>query len=149
MKKITVIGSGLMGHGIGQLYASNHKEVVMYDISEESLDICKSMITDSLTVMVSKEIITQDAMYETLINLSYTTDLETALKDADMVVEVIPEVLDLKHDMYKTIESIVSKDTIITSNTSSIPLTELVKYANHPERFFITHFFAPDRKSVV
>ncbi len=143
MKKITIIGSGLMGHGIGQLYATHGKNVFMYDINDESLETCQKMITDSLTVMVDEAIIDKQKMDETLSNLTYTTDLNAAVQDADMVVEVIPEVLDLKYELYKKVEAIVSKDTIITSNTSSIPLTELVKNAKHPERFFITHFFAP------
>lgn len=143
MNKITIIGSGLMGHGIGQLYATYGKNVVMYDIEEKSLVVCEKMIEDSLIVMVEQDIITSEHKKETLGRLTYTTDLNSALFDADMVVEVIPEILELKHEMYKKIEAVVSKDTIITSNTSSIPLTELVEHAQYPDRFFITHFFAP------
>lgn len=143
MKKITIIGSGLMGHGIGQLYATYGKKVVMYDINDQSLKTCRTMIENSLTVMVNQGIVDQQQMSQILNNISYSKNLNDSLKDADMVVEVIPEVLELKHQMYQDIEAVVSKDTIITSNTSSIPLTELVSHVKHPDRFFITHFFAP------
>lgn len=143
MKKITILGSGLMGHGIGQLYATHGKDVTMYDINQEALDTCDKMIRDSLNVMVSEEIITQEEMDQTMSRISYSTDLVEALKNANMVVEVVPEILELKLDMYRKIEANVSENTIITSNTSAIPLTELVEGATHPGRFFITHFFAP------
>lgn len=143
MKKIGIIGSGVMGHGIGQLYAQYGSEVTLYDITQEALYQAKSMINDSLDAMISKEIITSQDKEFTLKNLKFTTDFQTAVKDAEMVVEVIPEVLDLKLKLYHQIEEAVSKDTIIASNTSAIPLSELVTDAKYPDRFIITHYFAP------
>lgn len=143
MNKIAIIGSGLMGHGIGQLYATYGKKIVLYDIKEEPLQHAEKMIHDSLTVMVAKDILTQDHMDQAKRNISYTTDLNDALVAADMVVEVVPEILDLKREIYAKVEATVSESTIITSNTSALPLTELTKGAKHPDRFFITHFFAP------
>lgn len=143
MEKITIIGSGVMGHGIGQLYAQNGSYVSMYDLNDAALTQAKEMITDSLNAMLEKEIITEADIENTFSHLKFTTDLSEAVKDAEMVVEVVPEVLDLKHKVYQQIEEIVSPDTIITSNTSAIPLTELVQGAKHPDRFIITHYFAP------
>lgn len=143
MKKIAIIGSGLMGHGIGQLYATYGKTVVLYDVKQEALENAEKRISDGLDVMVEKDIITLADKNAAIQRISYTTDLINALIDADMVVEVIPEVLDLKLEMYEKVEAAVSKDTIITSNTSALPLTDLTRNAKHPERFFITHFFAP------
>ncbi len=143
MKKIGIIGSGVMGHGIGQLYAQHGSFVTLYDVNDAALKQARTMIEDSLSAMVEKEIITSEEMVRTFDFLSFTTDFETAVKDAEMVVEVVPEVLDLKLKVYRQIEEIVSRETIITSNTSAIPLTELVQGAKHPERFIITHYFAP------
>ncbi|MFH5835638.1 3-hydroxyacyl-CoA dehydrogenase family protein [Proteiniclasticum sp. C24MP] len=143
MKKIAIIGSGVMGHGIGQLYAQHNSDVTMYDLNDQALDKAREMISDSLSAMKEKEIITDEDIRNTFSHLTFTTDLSEAVKGAEMVVEVVPEVLDLKHKVYRQIEEVVSDDTIIASNTSAIPLTELVEDASHPERFIITHYFAP------
>lgn len=143
MNKIAIIGSGVMGHGIGQLYAQNGSHVTLYDLNDEALAQAKGMIYDSLEAMKEKEIITKEEIDTTFEHLTFTTDLLEAVKDADMVVEVVPEVLTLKHQVYRQIENVVSEKTIIASNTSAIPLTELVEGAKHPERFIITHYFAP------
>ena len=103
------------------------------------------MIHNSLTVMVEKEILTQNELEATENQLIYTTDIKTALKDADFVIEVVPEILDLKWETYEKVESIVSEKTIIASNTSAIPLTQLTEKAKYPERFIITHFFRPSQ----
>lgn len=132
-----------MGHGIGQLYATNGRNVVLYDLNDEALNHAKTMITNSLSVMVAKEILTEDQKKHALNRISYSTSLQDAVVNADMVVEVVPEKLALKHQVYAQIEDIVSPDTIITSNTSALPLTELVIGAKHPDRFLITHYFAP------
>ncbi|MDF2609280.1 MAG: hypothetical protein K0R92_754 [Lachnospiraceae bacterium] len=143
MNLIAVMGSGVMGHGIAQLYAQNGRKIRLYDVKEEALDHAKAMIDNSLSVMVSKEIITEEQKQQTLENLEFTTNLSEAVKDVEMVVEVVPEIIDLKHKVYEELEAIVSEKTIIASNTSAIPLTELALHAKHPERFLITHFFAP------
>lgn len=143
MNKVTVIGGGVMGHGIAQNYAQHGTKVTIYDINDESLDNSKVMIQDSLNAMLEKEIITEDELNSTLDNLSYSLDLEESVKNSDMVVEVIPERIELKHDLFRKIEAIVDEKTIIASNTSAIPLSDLIKGAKHPERFIITHFFAP------
>lgn len=143
MNRIAIIGSGVMGHGIGQLYAQHGANVTMYDISDDAINNAKQMIDDSLDAMVRKEIISEEDKAFTIANLSYTTELADACKDMDMVVEVVPEVTKLKHEVYRKIEAIVGVDTVIASNTSAIPLKELIEDATHPERFIITHYFAP------
>ncbi len=143
MKTVTILGSGVMGHGIAQLYAQHGTRVNLYDLKQEFLDKAQEMMKNSLSVMVEKEIIPQSEMDSALSNIHYYTNLEEALKGAEMAVEVIPEVLQMKLDLYREIEKHVSPDTIIASNTSAIPLTDLRQGAKHPERFLITHFFAP------
>ena len=108
INNISVIGVGFMGHGIAQLFAQAGKNVYVYDIKESSLEHAKSMIHNSLTVMVEKEILTQHELEAAESQLVYT-DMKTALKDADLVVEVVPEILDLKWETYEKVESIVSR----------------------------------------
>lgn len=69
--------------------------------------------------------------------------MEQVVKDADYITEAVPEDLDIKHDLYKEVEPMISKDTILTSNTSAIPLSSLTKVIEHPDRMLITHFFNP------
>lgn len=143
MKKIAVIGAGIMGHGAAQLFAQAGKDVRIQARRETSLEKARALITNSLEIMIEKEMITHEEKEETLARISYTTDLLEAVKDADFVLESIPEVLEQKLDTYEKIENAVSDRTIISSNTSTFPLKDLTRRAQHPERFIITHFFNP------
>ena len=143
MKNITVLGAGIMGHGVAQLYAQAGYNVRIQARRETSLEKANELITNSLKVMVEKEMLTQEKMDQTLANIKYTTDLREAIQDSDFILESIPEVLETKLETYEIIESVVSEKTIIASNTSTFPLKELTQNAKHPERFVITHYFNP------
>ena len=143
MKNITVLGAGIMGHGAAQLFAQAGYNVRIQARRETSLEKARELITNSLQIMVEKEMLTQEKMDSTLANLAYMTDLHEAIQDADFILESIPEVLETKLDTYDIIESVVSEKTIIASNTSTFPLKELTQRAKHPERFIITHYFNP------
>ena len=143
MKIITVLGAGIMGHGVAQLFAQAGYSVRIQARRETSLEKANELITNSLKVMVEKEMLTQEKMDQTLANIKYTTDLLEAIQDSDFVLESIPEVLETKLDTYEIIESVVSEKTIIASNTSTFPLAELTQRAKNPERFIITHYFNP------
>ena len=143
MRNIAVLGAGIMGHGAAQLFAQAGYSVRIQARRETSLEKAKELITNSLQIMVEKEILTQSKMDQTLANLSFTTELLEAIQDADFILESIPEVLETKLDTYDIIESVVSEKTIIASNTSTFPLAELTQRAKHPERFVITHYFNP------
>ncbi|MFP5109497.1 3-hydroxyacyl-CoA dehydrogenase family protein [Neobacillus sp. C211] len=143
MKIITVLGAGIMGHGVAQLLAQAGYIVRIQARRETSLETAKKMITNSLKIMVDKGMLSQEKMEQTLDNIKYTTDLLEAIQDTDFILESIPEVLETKLDTYEIIESIVSEKTIIASNTSTFPLKELTQRAKHPGRFIITHYFNP------
>jgi 3-hydroxybutyryl-CoA dehydrogenase len=143
MKNVTVLGAGIMGHGAAQLFAQAGYNVRIQARRESSLEKARELITNSLKIMVEKEMLTQDKMDQTLANIKYTTELREAIQDTDFILESIPENLELKLDTYEIIESDVSEKTIIASNTSTFPLKELTQRAKHPERFVITHFFNP------
>src|SRR4051812_43074403 len=143
MRNIAVLGAGIMGHGAAQLFAQAGYNVRIQARRETSLEKAKELMTNSLEIMVEKEILTQSKMDQTLANLTFTTDLHEAIQDVDFILESIPEVLETKLDTYDIIESVVSEKTIIASNTSTFPLAELTQRAKHPERFVITHYFNP------
>ncbi|WP_085507084.1 3-hydroxyacyl-CoA dehydrogenase family protein [Thalassobacillus devorans] len=143
MKNITVLGAGVMGHGAAQLFAQAGKNVKIRARRESSLEDARELMTNSLKIMVEKEILTENDMNQTLARISYTTDLHEAIEGADFIFESIPEDLEKKLDTYEIIENSVSDETIISSNTSTFPLEELTQKAKHPERFVITHFFNP------
>ncbi|WP_134704392.1 3-hydroxyacyl-CoA dehydrogenase family protein [Ammoniphilus sp. YIM 78166] len=143
MKNMTVLGAGIMGHGVAQLFAQAGKNVRIQARRQESLDQARELITNSLKIMVEKDMLTTSEMKATQARITYTTNLYEALQDADFVLESIPEVLELKLDTYEIVESVVSEKTIISSNTSTFPLKDLTQRAKHPERFIITHFFNP------
>lgn len=132
-----------MGHGAAQLFAQAGKNVRIRARRETSLEKAEELITNSLKIMVEKEMLTHNEMEQTLSRITYTTDLHVAIQDADFILESIPEILEKKLETYEIIEGAVSDKTIIASNTSTFPLEELTQKAMHPERFIITHFFNP------
>lgn len=143
MKNITVLGAGVMGHGVAQLLAQAGKNVRIRARRETSLEKARELITNSLNIMVKKEMLSDNEAKQTLARITYTTDLFEAIQDADFILESIPEDLEQKLDTYEVIEEVVSDQTIISSNTSTFPLEELTQRAKRPERFIITHFFNP------
>ncbi|HLR51795.1 MAG TPA: 3-hydroxyacyl-CoA dehydrogenase family protein [Candidatus Avamphibacillus sp.] len=143
MKNVTVLGAGIMGHGAAQLFAQAGKNVRIRARRETSLEKARELITNSLEIIVEKEMLTEKEMEQALARITYTTDLLEAIQDTDFILESIPEVLEQKLDIYEIIEDAVSDKTIIASNTSTFPLEGLTQRAKHPERFIITHFFNP------
>lgn len=128
---IAVIGAGQMGSGIAAVCALHGYQVTLVDPISAALDKAKDTITKNL----SKLSASMDA-------LSFHTDLNK-LTLADLVIEAIPENLELKHGLYTKISTIVRPDTIIATNTSSFPISELAKYIANPKRFIGIHFMNP------
>lgn len=143
MENIAVLGAGIMGHGVAQLFAQIGKNVTIRARRKSSLDKARELITNNLNLMVEKELLSIYKAQESLKRITYTTDLVKAIKDTDFILESVPEDLKLKLDLYDAIEEVVSRHTIISSNTSTFPLEKLTQRAKHPERFIITHFFNP------
>lgn len=143
IKKVAVIGSGTMGHGIAQVFASAQCAVAVFDLKEELVIKAERMIVKNLDVMKNESYISDKEIQETLNNLSFTADLEEAVQDADLVIEAIPEVLDYKLQLFKTLERLIKPTAIIASNTSTFPITKLAAQCSFAERMLITHFFNP------
>ena len=143
IKKIAVLGAGVMGHGIGQVAAAAGYQVTIRDIAQEYIDNGQKGITGSLTRLVSRERMTQEQMDEILGRITFTTDLKEAVGDAQLVIEAIPEIMDLKHKVWKEVDEAAPKDSILASNTSSISISMMAEAVSNPERFIGMHFFNP------
>jgi 3-hydroxybutyryl-CoA dehydrogenase len=132
-----------MGHGIAQVSAMAGHDVSMRDIDEDIVDDGLAVIESNLDGGVERDKLTEAEAAATLDRLSGTTSLEDAVADADLVVEAVPEDMDIKHDTVTEVESHVDRDVIIASNTSSLSLTAIASALDHPERGIGLHFFNP------
>jgi 3-hydroxybutyryl-CoA dehydrogenase len=139
---ISVIGAGQMGAGIAQIASQAGYLVKLYDSNSESIKKGLSGIDKILTKNVEKEKISSSEKDLIMSRISGVDTLE-GLKDSFMVIEAIIENFDIKASLFKNIEKIVSKDTIIASNTSSISITKLAACISNPERFVGMHFMNP------
>ena len=143
VKNITVLGSGVMGHGIAQVSATAGYNVVLRDIKQEFLDKAMGKIKWSLDKLVTKEKISKeegDAIYS---RITPIVDLSEAVKDAEMIIEVVPEIMDLKKQVYAELDKVAKPGVIFASNTSTLPITEIANTTSRPEKFIGIHFFNP------
>lgn len=140
--KVMVIGSGTMGSGIAEVFISNGHEVILRDISEDIVDKGVKLITKNLDRKVSKEKIKEEDKIQILSRLEKTIDLEKA-KDCDLVIEAIVENIQIKKQLFKELDSICKKETILATNTSSLSITDLSVSTNRPDKVIGMHFFNP------
>ena len=143
VKNITVLGSGVMGHGIAQVSATAGYNVVLRDIKQEFLDKAMEKIKWSLDKMVSKEKISKEDADGIYSRITPIVDLNEAVKDAEMVIEVVPEIMDLKKQVYAELDKAAKPEVIFASNTSTLPITEIANTTSRPEKFIGIHFFNP------
>jgi len=141
--QVAVLGAGTMGHGIAQVSAMAGHDVQVRDIDEEFVADGLAAIESNLEAGIERDKVTQNEADATLDRLSGTTSLESAVTDADIVIEAVPEEMGVKHDTVTDVESHVAPDTIIASNTSSLSLTEIASALDHPSRAVGLHFFNP------
>jgi len=144
IKKVAVLGAGLMGHGIAQVAAQVAKyDVALRDVKQEFLDKGMNMIKGSLQKFLQKGVVSEKDMNETLGRIHPTLDLKEAVTDAGLIIEAVPEKIELKKSVLKEVDEAAEKDAIIASNTSSISITELASATERPEKFCGMHFFNP------
>ena len=143
VKNITVLGSGIMGHGIAQVAATAGYNIVLRDIKQEFLDKAMEKIKWSLNKLVTKEKITQQEADSIYSRIKPVVDLQDAVKDAELIIEVVPEIMDLKKKVYAELDAVAGKDVVFASNTSTLPITEIANTTSRPEKFIGIHFFNP------
>jgi 3-hydroxybutyryl-CoA dehydrogenase len=142
IKKVAVIGTGTMGNGIAQVFATKGYDVYMVDIKQEFLDKAEATIAKSMDRLIKKEKITADDKKATLSRIHTGTDLAVA-KDVQLIVEAVTENLDIKLDIFKKLEEICPPEVIFASNTSSLPITQLAAVTKRPKQFIGMHFMNP------
>jgi enoyl-CoA hydratase/3-hydroxyacyl-CoA dehydrogenase len=143
IKNITVLGSGIMGHGIAQISAMAGYNVVLRDIEQKFLDKAMDKINWSLEKLVSKEKISKDERDKITARIKPIVDLSNAVHDSDLVIEAVPEIMDLKKQVYRELDKVADGRIIFASNTSTLPITEIANTISRPEKFIGIHFFNP------
>ena len=143
IKNITVLGSGIMGHGIAQVSAMAGYNIVLRDIEQQFLDKAMGKIKWSLDKLVSKEKISEDQRDEIFSRIKPIVDLNDAVHDSDLVIEAVPEIMDLKKKVYAELDKVANNRVIFASNTSTLPITEIADTISRPEKFIGIHFFNP------
>lgn len=143
IQNICVLGAGLMGSGIAQVCAQAGFQVTIRDIEQKFIDGGMNTIKKNLSREVEKGKRTQENMDSILSRIKPTLDLKEAAGRADIVVEVVIEVMDVKKKVYRELEEIVPAHCLFFTNTSGLSITEMAAITKRPDRFIGTHFFNP------
>lgn len=143
IKNIVVVGSGIMGHGIGQTFALGGYEVTLIDISDDLLEKAIRQIRSNLDTFVEFGITTPERAKEALSKIRTDKNLKTAVRQSDFVVEASPEVMDLKKRIFKELDEYCPPHAIIATNTSGLSLTEMASGIKREDQAIITHWWNP------
>ncbi len=142
IKNIAVLGAGLMGSGIAQVFATcDEFNVMLYDINEDSKPLKR--ISDNLNLMKNKNVITEEEISGILKRITFTTERNEAIKDADFVIECVFENMEIKQNLFREIEPICKPGTIFATNTSVMSITEIGSKVVDRSRVIGTHFWNP------
>ena len=145
IKNISVIGAGTMGHGIAEVFAMHNYKVCLYEMNTEIRENVKKVIEDELLFLLDNDFIKKDDVQKTLENIEIFSDLKEAVKDADYVIEAIPERIELKQELFKQLDEYCKEETIFASNTSSLKLYEMSRdiSENRKKRIMVCHWYNP------
>jgi len=143
IRRVSVVGAGLMGHGIAQEFALAGYEVRIHDRNDELLQIALGDIRGNLARLAGPLGLTPEAIDATLGRIAPSPVLEEVVRDADLVVEAIFENLDAKHQLLRSLEKSCRPEAIFASNTSSFMPSRLAEALASPERLLVTHYFNP------
>ncbi len=143
IKGISVIGAGLMGHGITQVFAARGYSVTLVDVQPEILSKAIANIRSNLTLMAKGGIGDPEEIEAVIRRVKTTSDLREAAAEAQFVVEAVYEDLELKQRVFRDLDSICPEETILATNTSVISITEIAERAETKERILGTHFWNP------
>lgn len=143
IKNVSVIGGGTMGNGIAHVFAMSGFEVTLVETKQEYLDKALNTIEKNLDRMLAKQKITNEEKESTLGHIHSSLNTVEGVQNADIVVEAIPEIFDLKKKVFQEIDKNAPDNAILASNTSSISITKLAAQTNRSEKFIGMHFFNP------
>ena len=143
IRQIAVIGTGTMGRGIAYLSAIAGYDTVIHDAEAGALDAAKASIESTLRKGVEKGKVAASAASEAISRIHLASELEPAVSGADLIVEAVPEIFDLKKDLFAQADLFCGEETILASNTSSLSITKLASNVERRDRFVGLHFFNP------
>jgi len=143
IRRAAVLGAGTMGHGIAQVLAMAGIEARVYDVTDEFLERGLGRLRANLDKGVDRGKVTPEARDAALALVSGTTDLDAAIRDVDVVVEAVPEKIELKRELFGRLGDALGAEVLLATNTSSLPITQIAAAARHPERVTGMHFFNP------
>ncbi len=146
MKHFAVIGSGTMGRGIAYVAALGDFFVTLHDVSEEALEKAKSYMDKEMRKSAERGYLSSVKVERALENIRYTTHLEEAVKQADIVVEAVFELMEIKVDIFKRLDQLCPPHTVLATNTSTMSPTEIAAQTGRPDRCVAMHFFNPVHK---
>jgi 3-hydroxybutyryl-CoA dehydrogenase len=143
IQKVTVVGAGIMGAGIAQVCAQGNFSVILVDLEEKILARGIESIESRLQLAVSKGGLSPEDMQRILGNISTSAHIEQAAEKADLVIEAVPENIDLKKKLFSELDQFALQHTVFASNTSSISITEIGAATKRPDKMIGIHFFSP------
>ena len=143
IKKAACVGAGVIGYSFAVSFALKGLNVGLYDINEGALDLAKKRVNDSLNLLIKNNVIKNEDKKTVQNRITYTTNMKEAVDNAGFIQESGPEKYDIKHNIVAEIEKYALDDAIIASSTSGLLITEIAKYAKHPERFVGGHPYNP------
>jgi 3-hydroxybutyryl-CoA dehydrogenase len=143
LRSIAVIGAGTMGHGIAQSCAMAGLDVTLVDVEERFLERGLSNMRTSLARFVKSNKLTNEQAEAALARVRSTTDLEKGVADVDVVIESVPEVIELKRDVFRRLAAATKRGTILATNTTQFSVTTIASATDRPEDVIATHFFNP------
>jgi 3-hydroxybutyryl-CoA dehydrogenase len=143
LNTIGVVGAGVMGSGVAQVSAAAGYFAVVQDTDDSALERAKSGIESSLKKLVEKGKLSEKDLEAAMGRIQYTTELEKACQDADLVVEAVFEDLGVKQELFEKIEQIAGPDAILASNTSALPITEIASVSDRADKIIGIHFMNP------
>jgi len=143
IKRVAVIGAGLMGAGVAAEFARFGYDVAMYNTKKESSERAMSQAREALDLMTETKLITKRQADAGCNRLHPTTDLEEAALGADFVHESVLELLSLKKEIFAKLDKICPPPTVLATNTSGFRVTDIASATEHPERVVATHYFQP------
>lgn len=140
---LAVVGSGTMGHGIGQLAAMRGIAVRVFDVDQAALERARTGVATSLDRFVRKETISASDSAEILNRMQWVTNLDEALAGVDAAVEAVPEILELKRKVFADLDERAGENVLLATNTSQLSITAIASATKNPERVVGMHFFNP------
>ena len=143
INQVTVIGAGVMGHGIAQVFAMHGYNVNLVDISDDILRNALKKIKDSLNKFLSKGLISKEDIDNILSRIKTSISIKEGVEKSDLIIEAVPEEIDIKREVFKKADNFSPKHAIIVTNTSGLPVTAMAEVTKRPDKVAGMHWFNP------